>query len=1113
MEHPGAPGRRHYPRPRHLQPGRHRQPLRSVKLIDGEDDPGASETETLNSDIVVDAAPWLEDQHAPSPWPGGQSSETNNTSHSEQPSDGSDRLVQQQPEGWSGNSPNTPAAPELEGQPIPAFHGYRPPAPSMEARPPTRRVVRRDEGLVEAINLPTISCYNMRSIWAKIGNLADDINMRGTDICFLSEVWEKKNNRRHQYSITEMMEMKGISYISTPRLDGRRGGGVAIAYSGENFLVSKLNIEVKKPLECLFALLKPRNKVGKTRKIIAICFYSPPKSKSNTKLVDLLASQISSLRTQYEGCGIILCGDRNDLSIQKLLSSDPALRQIVTFNTNKNQDKTLDVVCTDVHSSYQEPNRLPAIMVDQGREGVPSDHWGVEVRPRTNTSTSKARPKKEVITVRRMPDSLVAEFGPKLAEVDWSVLLDGRTAEECVKQFHAAANRLVEQQFPTKQVTIMEDDLPYFTEVCGKLRRQRDNAYKRGGKSETYFRIQNDFQNKLVNESSKYKNKIIAEVNEGKRGSGYSAVRKLGESKADREKKKQFTIPAFIDEGLTSVQAANRLADHFSEISQTVAPLNINNFSPALRLEVETGKNSINKPVISQHDVYRKLLRIKKPNYSVEGDIPKKLIQEYSFLWAGPSSIIFNKIIQTADWPKTWKTEHSIVLHKTEKPSLVKSEDDTRTISKTNFMSKVLESLLAGWLLPAVEPYLDPGQCGGLSRSSTSHYLIKLLNFVHTTVDQQVPHAVVMAALDLSKAYNRGDSMVIEDLHAMHVPGWLLALLCSYLTSRTMELSYLGATSTTRDLPGGYGAGTWLGGFLFIVKFNGICLRPSIPRPSGNTALQLKYIDDASKAASINLKKSLIPDTQVRPQPLNFHEASGKIIDPQENVLQHELDRFQRETTQNNFVTNKKKTMVMVFNNSKNHTFIPEFRMGDSEILSVKKELKVLGVMVQDDLKWDSQVKLMVGKASAKIWLLRRMKQMGVDEITITSYWKSEGLVHLEHCAPVWSGGINIGQANDLQRTQMRAVAAITGGREDYTMACLRLGLEPNLSVRRTQLCLKFARRTATASRHTDLFTRLENPRQTRGGGKEWREPPCRTRRHLQSAVPHLTRLLNGEES
>jgi hypothetical protein len=67
------------------------------------------------------------------------------------------------------------------------------------------------------------------------------------------------------------------------------------------------------------------------------------------------------------------------------------------------------------------------------------------------------------------------------------------------------------------------------------------------------------------------------------------------------------------------------------------------------------------------------------------------------------------------------------------------------------------------------------------------------------------------------------------------------------------------------------------------------------------------------------------------------------------------------------------------------------------------------------------------------------------------------------------------------------------------------------LGQRRLRLCCTFARRTAKNSRHQDLFTRLENPRRTRGGLKEWREPPCRTRRHLRSARPHLTRILNGE--
>ena len=140
------------------------------------------------------------------------------------------------------------------------------------------------------------------------------------------------------------------------------------------------------------------------------------------------------------------------------------------------------------------------------------------------------------------------------------------------------------------------------------------------------------------------------------------------------------------------------------------------------------------------------------------------------------------------------------------------------------------------------------------------------------------------------------------------------------------------------------------------------------------------------------------------------------------------------------------------------------------------------------------------------------MKQLGIDEATITSYWKSEGRCHLEFCAPVWSGGITVAQARDLARVQRRAGAAITGSwREDYGAACTRLGIEEDLGARRLKLCKTFAHRTATASRHQDLFTWQNNPHETRSGGKKWREQPCKTRRHLQSARPFLTRLLNGE--
>ena len=90
-------------------------------------------------------------------------------------------------------------------------------------------------------------------------------------------------------------------------------------------------------------------------------------------------------------------------------------------------------------------------------------------------------------------------------------------------------------------------------------------------------------------------------------------------------------------------------------------------------------------------------------------------------------------------------------------------------------------------------------------------------------MDLKDPHAVVIAMVDLSKAFNRvSHQMVIEDLYDMHVPPWLLLILISYLTGRTMISTYKGASSSPL-LPGSSPQGAFLGIFFFIIiiKYNG----------------------------------------------------------------------------------------------------------------------------------------------------------------------------------------------------------------------------------------------------------------------------------------------------
>ena len=87
----------------------------------------------------------------------------------------------------------------------------------------------------------------MRSLFPKLGNFAQDMIERESDISFLTE----QENKKHQSKLEELFEMSGIKYISTPRPGAQRGGGAAIAVRLEKFSISKLSCYTKSSQSCM----------------------------------------------------------------------------------------------------------------------------------------------------------------------------------------------------------------------------------------------------------------------------------------------------------------------------------------------------------------------------------------------------------------------------------------------------------------------------------------------------------------------------------------------------------------------------------------------------------------------------------------------------------------------------------------------------------------------------------------------------------------------------------------------------------------------------------------------------------------------------------------------
>ena len=135
----------------------------------------------------------------------------------------------------------------------------------------------------------------MRSIWAKLSNLVEDLNLRQCDISILSEVWESKDNKKHQELLQETCLKNNLQYLSTARPSYKRGGGCAVPARGDKFNLTPLNVEIPKSVEACWCLLRPKRKAGNINKIIVCAFYCPPKSRKIKELIAHITLTFHSL--------------------------------------------------------------------------------------------------------------------------------------------------------------------------------------------------------------------------------------------------------------------------------------------------------------------------------------------------------------------------------------------------------------------------------------------------------------------------------------------------------------------------------------------------------------------------------------------------------------------------------------------------------------------------------------------------------------------------------------------------------------------------------------------------------------------------------------------------
>ena len=263
-------------------------------------------------------------------------------------------------------------------------------------------------------------------------------------------------------------------------------------------------------------------------------------------------------------------------------------------------------------------------------------------------------------------------------------------------------------------------------------------------------------------------------------------------------------------------------------------------------------------------------------------------------------------------------------------------------------------------------------------------------------------------------------------------------------------------------------------------------------------SLSLKFVDDLSIGVSVKLKTETYLDPSL-PHPRPYHQRLGHSFHQEDSPMTEYLSELQTFADINQMSINHNKTKLMIFNKSITIDFLPNFKFGEHEIEVIEKT-KLLGLIITTDLKWE---------AMARLWLLRRMKKLQLDPVTIHEYYVKEIRPLLELATPAWHSALTKAQSDSIERVQKTALRVILGDKYlCYDAACSLMSTE-TLKLRRDALCLNFAKKTASKSRHKDLFSPILQPVGTRQEVKKFWEHSCHHDRFSMSPLPYLTRLLN----